>query len=79
MPGSRRLPWRRKWQPTPGFLTGESHGQRGLAGYSPRGHKELDMTEHAHLRTGGRQGGCRWAAEGAGGRGQDGEQGFSQG
>ena len=27
------------------FLTDESHGQRSLAGYSPRGHKELDMTE----------------------------------
>ena len=29
------------------FLPGESHGQRSLAGYSPRGHKESDMTEHA--------------------------------
>ena len=29
-------PWRRKWQPTPVFLPGESHGQRSLAGYSPR-------------------------------------------
>ena len=29
-----------KWQPTPAFLPGESHGQRGaLAGYSPRGHR----------------------------------------
>ena len=24
-------PWRRKWQPTPVFLPGESHGQRSLA------------------------------------------------
>ena len=31
--------WRRKWQPTPVFLPGESHGQRSLAGYSPWGHK----------------------------------------
>ena len=31
--------WRRKWQPTPVFLTGESHGQRSLAGYSPQGRK----------------------------------------
>ena len=38
-------PWRRKWQPTPVFLPGKFHGQRSLAGYSPRGHKELDMTE----------------------------------
>ena len=30
----------RKWQPTPVFLPGESHGQRRLAGYSPRGRKE---------------------------------------
>ena len=28
-----KIPWRRKWQPTPVFLPGESHGQRGLAGY----------------------------------------------
>ena len=27
-------PWRRKWQPTPVFLLGESHGQRSLVGYS---------------------------------------------
>ena len=32
-------------QPTPVFLPGESHGQRSLTGYSPWGHKELDMTE----------------------------------
>ena len=43
------MPWRRKWQPTPVFLPGEFQGQRSLAGYSPRGHKELDMTEHEHL------------------------------
>ena len=28
-----RIPWRRKWQLTPVFLPGESHGQRSLAGY----------------------------------------------
>ena len=38
-------PWRKKWQSTPVFLPGEFHGQRTLAGYSPRGHKELDTTE----------------------------------
>ena len=37
--------WRRKWQPTPVFLPGESHGQRSLVSYSPWGHTELDMTE----------------------------------
>jgi len=31
--------WRRKWQPTPVFLPGESHGQRSLTGYSPWGLK----------------------------------------
>ena len=31
-----KIPWRRKWQPTPVFLPGESHGQRSLVGYSPR-------------------------------------------
>ena len=36
-------------QPTPVFLPGESHGQRTLAGYSPRGHKKLDMTERLTL------------------------------
>ena len=41
----RKIPWRRAWQPTPVFLPGESHGQRILAGYSPWGHKESDVTE----------------------------------
>ena len=35
----------RKWQPTPVFLPGESHKQRGFAGYSPWGLKESDTTE----------------------------------
>ena len=39
-----KILWRRKWQPTPVFLPGESHGQRSLAGCSPWGCKELDMT-----------------------------------
>ena len=38
-----RIPWRRKWQPTPVFLPGEFHGQRSLVGYSPWSHKESDM------------------------------------
>ena len=37
--------WRRKWQPTPVFLPGESQGQRSLAGCSPWGRTESDMTE----------------------------------
>ena len=39
------IPWRRKWQPTPAFLCGESHGQRSLVDYSPWDHRESDMTE----------------------------------
>ena len=39
------IPWRREWQPDPVFMPGKSHGQRSPAGYSPRGHKELDTTE----------------------------------
>ena len=39
-----KIPWRRKWQPTPVFLRGKSHGQRRLEGYSPWGHKETAMT-----------------------------------
>ena len=35
----RKIPWRGKWQPTPVFLPGRVQGQRGLAGYSPRGCK----------------------------------------
>ena len=34
IPGSGRSPWRRKWQPTPVFLSRESYGQRSLAGYT---------------------------------------------
>ena len=45
IPGPGRIPWRRKCQPPPVFLPGESHGQRSLVGYSPWGHKELDTTE----------------------------------
>ena len=40
-----KMPWRKKWQPTPVFLPGKSNGQRNLVGSSPWGHKELDMTE----------------------------------
>ena len=36
-------------QPAPVFLPGRSHGQRSLAGYGPRGHRELDTTERPTL------------------------------
>ena len=45
IPGFRKTPWSRKWQPIPAFLPGKAHGQRSLVGYSPWGRKELDMTE----------------------------------
>ena len=44
-----KIPRRRKWQPTPVFLPGESHGQRNLVGYRPRGRKESDTTERLHF------------------------------
>ena len=44
-----KIPWRRKWQPTPVFLPGESHGRRSLVGYSPQSHKESDTTERLHF------------------------------
>ena len=36
-PWVRKIPWRRKWQPTPVFFPGEPHRQRSLVGYSPKG------------------------------------------
>ena len=49
IPGLGKIPWRRKWQPTPVLLPGESHGGRSLVGYSPWGHKESDTTEQIHF------------------------------
>ena len=52
---SRFDPWvwavseRREWQPPPVFLPGESHGQRSLVGYSPRGRTESDTTERLNI------------------------------
>ena len=49
-PWVRKIPWRRAWQPTWLFLPGESHHQRSLAGYSPKGHKRVrqDWTDLTH-------------------------------
>ena len=49
----RKIPWSRKWQPTPVFLAGKSHGQRSLEGYGSWGRKESDMTEGLN---------CAWLA-----------------
>ena len=46
-----KIPWRRKWLPIPIFLPGEFHGQRSLAGYSPRSFKELDIIEWLNTHT----------------------------
>ena len=43
-PWVRKVPQRKKWQPTLVFLPEESHGQRYLVGYSPWGAEELDTT-----------------------------------
>ena len=43
-----KIPWRRKWQPTPVVLPGESHGGKSLLGYSRWGPKESDTTERLH-------------------------------
>ena len=40
-----KIPWRRKWQPTPVFLSGKPHGWRSLVAYSPWSHKESDITD----------------------------------
>ena len=34
-PQVRKIPWRKEQQPAPEFLSGKSHGERGLVGYSP--------------------------------------------
>ena len=46
-----KMPWRRKQQSTPVFLSGKSHGHWNLVGYSPKGHKESDTTEQLSTHT----------------------------
>ena len=41
IPGSRKIPLRKKWQSTPVFSPGKSNGQRSLSGYSPWGYKRV--------------------------------------
>ena len=50
-PWVEKIPWRRKWPPTPVFLLGESHGQRSLVKYSPWGHRRVghdSVTKQQH-------------------------------
>ena len=49
-PWVRKIPWRRKWQPTPVFLPSISHTQRSLMGYSSWDVTESDTTEHTCTR-----------------------------
>ena len=44
-----KFPWKRKWQPTPIFLPGISHGQRSPVGYTPWSRKESNTTERLHF------------------------------
>ena len=53
-PWVREFPWRRKWQPTPVFLPGKSHGQRNLVSYGPWGckrvrHDLVTKQQHQHV------------------------------
>ena len=47
-PWVRKIPQRRKWQPTPVLLPGKFHGRGRLVGHSPWDHKELNTTEQLH-------------------------------
>ena len=48
-PSVGKIPWRRKWQPTPVLLPGKSHGQRSLVG--PWGGKDSDTTKRLYLKS----------------------------
>ena len=48
--GWGKIPWSRKWQPTPKFLPEKSHGHRSLVGYIQWGLKELNTTEQLSMR-----------------------------
>ena len=48
-PRAGKIPWSRKWRPTPVFLPRKFHGQKSLVGYSPWACKELDMMEQPSI------------------------------
>ena len=50
-PWVRKIPWSRKWQPTPEFLPGKVHGQRSLAGCQPMDCKESGTQQSTHTET----------------------------
>ena len=43
-----KIAWSGRWTATPVFMPGKPHEERSVVGYSPQGHKDLDMTEHVH-------------------------------
>ena len=45
-----KIPWSKKWQPTPVFFLGNLHTEE-LGGLHPWGHKELDTTEHVQIHS----------------------------
>ena len=51
IPWVRKIPWRKKWQPTPVFLPEKFHGQRSLVDCSSKGHKDSDRTERLNAHT----------------------------
>ena len=59
----RKIPWRRKWQPTPVFWPGKSFAHRTVAGYSLWGHKRVrhnsaskwPLPQKVHFSHGGRK------------------------
>ena len=56
-----KIPRRRAWQPTPVFLSGESHGQRKQSGSSPERRRESGVTEATgHTLKAVKSSGCRW-------------------
>ena len=60
-----KIPWRRKWQPTPEFLSGKSSGQRNLVDYSPQSCKEWDTTEEVSMQTSEQPLRCAWCSQGS--------------
>ena len=64
-----KIPWNRKWQPTPVFLLGEFHGQRSLVGCSTRVCKELDTDTTERLNS--KQHPAQQGSRGVGGGGRE--------
>ena len=59
-----KIPLEKGMATTPVFLPGEFHGHRSLAGYSPWGRKQLDMTEQHATTKEFTCSGCSWTGRG---------------